>query len=229
MISVQLGGNFYGHGYAAVVRPYSYNDKLQWVRWSATKGASGKDKGHTYIKNHGGQCLDISGASTSNHAHLIWYPCHHKWNQDWYYDTKGIEYPKFPVGSNVKFRIRSKMQYHRVITRTEHIGYNQYRLRIHDTDVQDIHQWWVYDRRTNTIRADDKRSYVLANQYGQNFNVNVAAVARPFVDDNFVRISYFNDGLGTLRNNGKKCLDVAGGSNAHNAHLIFWHCHHHLN
>jgi len=204
---------------------------LQWINWAASKNSKGKSAGHTYIRNHGGKCLSLNG-NTGNHAVGYWQNCPEKgkkqWYFDWYYDEKGIEYPDFPVSSGTKFRIRSQMQYHRAITFAEHIGSNQYRLRIHDTDVQDINQWWVYDARTHTIRSHEQRTLAIANQLGYGNNPGYAVVARPYVEDNTVPLSWFHGNVGNLRNNGKNCLEVVGGTNSHTQHLTFSNCHNNL-
>lgn len=157
-ISVQWGGkNWYYNAYAAVVRPFA-NERIQQIRFFA--GAKQN------IRDIGLRCLDVHGKSNTNNRHLHWYKCHNGDNQAWYIDTKGINYGKHPLGSGVKFQIRSRMKESRPLYMAEHIGSNQWRLRIQDHNPVDKRQWFVFDARTNTVRSHSKRGYVLANQLG---------------------------------------------------------------
>jgi len=62
------------------------------------------------------------------------------------------EGPDFFIDDNVKFQIKSAMDANRAVFWHEHIGSNQYRLRIRANDPENDKQWWVHDSRTNTIR-----------------------------------------------------------------------------
>jgi len=74
------------------------------------------------IKNNGGKCLDVHGASNTNNRHVIYYNCHNGANQGWDIDQRG-EITSQPVHADeVKFQIRTKMALGRAITVTEHIG-----------------------------------------------------------------------------------------------------------
>jgi len=57
----------------------------------------------------------------------------------------------------------------------------------------------------------------------------VAAVVRPFENDNTVRIKWVEGSVRNLQNNGGMCLDVAGVSNTYHAWVTFWDCHNGLN
>lgn len=113
----------------------------------------------------------------------------------------------------------------RAVAYFEHIGYDQYRLRLQDNDPTNRNQWFIHDSRTNTIRPINKRNHVLANQLGYRFTLNVAVVVRPYVNDLTVGIRWINGHFHNLQNNGGHCLDVAGYSNVYSAHIIFWNCH----
>jgi hypothetical protein len=113
----------------------------------------------------------------------------------------------------------------RALVWKENIGGNQFRLRIQDNNPDDSKQWFIFDKRTRTIRADAKRSFALANQKGRNFNVGSAAVVRTYENNSYIRASYHHGFKRNIRNNGAKCLDIHGGRNAHMHHTTFWHCH----
>lgn len=80
------------------------------------------------------------------------------------------------------------MDANRAVFVHEHIGSNQYRLRIRANDPENDKQWFVHDSRTNTIRAHSMRNHVVANQLGYGFNIGYAAVVRPYTNDNTERI-----------------------------------------
>jgi hypothetical protein len=111
----------------------------------------------------------------------------------------------------------------------EHIGGHQYRLRIRDNNPENNKQWWTFDSRTKTLRAWAKRGWVLANQRGTNYRIGVAATIRRYENNQYVRHLWFGGSRRNIRNLGKKCLDVHGGSNTHYRHVIFWNCHNGLN
>lgn len=121
-ISIQAGGNnWFGYGYGGVVRPYK-GQNTQLVRWY--RGA------YKNIRDIGVRCLDVHGGHDHENRYTIWYKCHNGANQKWRIDTKGVSYPMQPLASGVKFQIRSRMAENRALYAAEHIGGNQYRLRI---------------------------------------------------------------------------------------------------
>jgi hypothetical protein len=213
-------GQEYRIDVAATMRPFS-GEVYEMSKW-----ISGK---YRTIQNLGGKCLDVHGASNTNNRHVIFYNCHNGLNQAWDVDQTGWVYPKQPLNDGVKFQIKSMMKENRALFYSEHIGGNQYRLRIRDNNPEDDKQWFVFDRRTHTIRASAQRNLALSNQQGQQYRVDVAAVMRPWRKEPFQRISYYSGTRRNIRNNGQKCLDVHGGSNTDNRHVIFWHCHNGLN
>ena len=70
---------------------------------------------------------------------------------------------------------------------------------------------------------------MLANQKGQEFTVNVAVVARKFEGHVTEKVKWISGDFRNIQNFGDKCLDVYGGANNHNQHVIFWPCHNGLN
>lgn len=86
-------------------------------------------------------------------------------------------------------------------------------------------QWFVFDRRTRTIRPSDKRDFAISNQRGQRFRVNKAAVVRKWIGEAEQRIAYYGGSVRNLRNVPGQCLDVHGGHNHHHRWAIFWPCH----
>jgi hypothetical protein len=220
-MSIQYRGtNWYYYHYAAVVRHFR-NEQLQRIRWF--------NGTYRNVRDLGNRCLDVHGNHNSHRRHLIWYKCHNGSNQRWWIDRRGINYPRQPVSSGVKFQIKSRMQFNRALFWHEHIGANQYRLRIRDNNPTCNKQWFTFDRRTNTIRAWSRRNYAIANQKGYGFRIGVAATIRPYTGDNTERIQWHGGSRRNIRNNGAKCLDVHGKSNTHHRHVIFWNCHNGLN
>jgi hypothetical protein len=111
----------------------------------------------------------------------------------------------------------------------EHIGGNQFRLRIRNNKPKDNKQWFVFDKRSRTIRAWSKRGHAISNQNGQRFRIGRAAVIRPYINSVFQRLAFYTGSRRNIRNNGAKCLDVHGGANRHMRHTTFWNCHNGLN
>jgi hypothetical protein len=100
-------------------------------------------------------------------------------NQAWKVDQVGVKYAKQPLNDGVEFQIRSNMDSGRALIWREHIGGNQYRLRIRDNSPWDSKQWFIFDKRSRTIRPKDKRNYAISVQAGQGFKIT-NAVVRPF-------------------------------------------------
>jgi len=69
-----------------------------------------------------------------------------------------------PVKNGVKFLIKNKMKAQRQMFWNDHIGNNQFRLRIQDNNANNQRAWFVFDSRTKTIRPALKLDYVIANQ-----------------------------------------------------------------
>lgn len=121
------------------------------------------------------------------------------------------------------------MSGNRALFWNEHIGGNQFRLRISNNNPRNNKQWWAFDSRTRTIRALSRRSHVIANQQGQGFKIGRAAVIRKYTGNNSEKIIYYLGQRRNIRNQGGKCLDVWGGRNVHNQQTTFWNCHNGLN
>lgn len=118
---------------------------------------------------------------------------------------------------------------HKTLYWAEHIGRNQFRLRIQWHNPYDKQQWFTFDSRTQTIRAFSRRSYVIGNQLGYQFRINVAAAIRPYTGINQDRIRWYSGSRRNIRNNGQKCLDVHGKSNTDQRYVIYYNCHNGLN
>jgi hypothetical protein len=156
--------------------------------------------------------------------HIHWWKCHNGANQAWYVDTKGNNYPKQPLGSGLKFQIKSGMTGNRAVFASSHIGSHQYLLRIQDNDPTNKNQWWSFDLRTNTIRAFYKKSYCIGNRLGYAFRNGQYVVSRPYKGLNQDKIKWFNGRFKNIRNNGGSCLDTYAGRNSNNMHLNFNAC-----
>lgn len=213
--------SFYKNGYDAVVTNYRSTDYYQRMRMFPGYRRN--------IRNVLNKCLDVHGAHNSHHRHVIWHQCHNGANQGWYIDRVGYRYPRYPLASGVKFQIKSRMPTNRALFWHEHIGSNQYRLRIRDNNPENNKQWWTFDDRTKTIRAWARRNFVIANQQGYAFRIGVAATIRVYRNTNYQRIRWYNGRYRNIRNNGRKCLDVYGASNTNMRHVTFWNCHNGIN
>ena len=198
-ISIQNGGNnWYYYHYAAVVRKFKSGYALQRIRWF--------NGSRRNIRDQGVRCLDVHGNSDSERRHVHWYKCHNGLNQGWTIDRKGFNYPKQPLKSGVRFQIRSRMKTHKTLFASEHIGSNQYRLRIHWHNPYDNNQWFVFDGRTQTIRSWKRRNFCMANRKGYKFRINVPVVIRPYTGINQDKIRWVSASRRNIQNNGKKCL-----------------------
>jgi len=155
----------------AHARPYR-NEPTQKIRWFR-----GTYKTIRLVTNN---CLDVHGNSNSNGRHVIFYRCHNGVNQRWYYDLRGVDYPRYPLKSGVKFQIKSRMPRRRALFWHEHIGGNMYRLRIQDNNPMNNKQWWTFDYRTKTIRPWARRNYAMSTHTSYRFRNNSPAVVRQY-------------------------------------------------
>jgi hypothetical protein len=199
----------------AYARPWR-NDAAQKIRWFQTT--------YKNIRLMMDMCLDVHGASNSNGRWTIFYKCHNGINQRWYYDVRGVDYPRYPIRDGVKFQIKSRMSNRRALFWHEHIGGNQYRVRIRNNNPENNRQWWIFDTRTRTVRPVARRNFVLANQKGYAFRINVAVVVRQYRGHYTERTLWFGGYYRNIRNLGKKCLTVYANSDVHHRHTIFYHC-----
>lgn len=106
----------------------------------------------------------------------------------------------------------------------EHLGNNQYQLRIRDHLPGEGKQWWTFDQRTHTIRAWERRTFAISNQENYGYRIGVAAVIRPWRGEIYQHLTFWKGPHSNLRNNGGKCLDVDGQANHQHRHVIFWTC-----
>jgi len=155
----------------------------------------------------------------------MFHKCHNGMHQAWYIDQRGAVYPRNPLPDGRKFQIKSRMSGYRALYWAEHIGGWQFRLRIRNNMAIDNKQWWIFDTRTRSIRAFSRRNYAISNQSGYRYRIGVAAVIRQWRGENYQKVSFWGGHRRSLRNNSQKCLDVHGGRNYHNRHVIFWNCH----
>ena len=167
----------------------------------------------------------MHGGRNVHNQHMTWWNCHNGQNQAWFVDTKGINYPTYPLKNGVFFQIKSRMAGHKALFWHEHIGGHQYRLRIRENNPVDIKQWWKFDTRTKTIRSKHNAKNAISNQAGQAFNRGKAAVIRAWKGQANQKTQWHGGKIRNIRNNGNLCLDVWGGKNVHNQHLTWWTCH----
>lgn len=168
------------------------------------------------IRNNGGYCLQTYGNSGNENYHLVFYVCGTAPGQAWFLDQKEVKFKAFPVKDNEPFQIKTKMKSRRALFWNEDIGQSQYRLRIQDNDPYNNRQWWFFDHRTHTIRANADKNKVISVQIGGHFNGNgFHAVVRDYKDGDILqKVNWYDNvkKIKTIRNVGKKCLDVDAGA-----------------
>jgi len=109
-----------------------------------------------------------------------------------------------------KFQIRTVLQENRVITIWEHIGNNQYYLRLRDHLPGDKRQWFKFDHRTRTIRPITMLSHSLSNQAGYAYTINIPVVARPYTGERFQTTRWVAGKSNNIQNNAELCLQADG-------------------
>lgn len=213
-------GYQYRIGVAAVMRKYI---KESYQR-SAYYGGQFRN-----IRNNANKCLDVHGGRNTHMRHVIFWNCHNGKNQGWTLDRTGIRYHKYPLKDGVGFQIKSQMKSKRALYYAEHIGRSMKRLRIRDNKPADQKQWFVFDWRTKTIRAQGDRKLVLAEAYGSKFRNAATATMQPYKSLFSQRVHWLAGDRRNIQHNGRRCLDVHGGSDSNNRHVIFYNCHNGLN
>ena len=211
-----LNGQGLRIGKYAVARQFRNqpDQALRWYRGSRRN-----------MRNSGNKCLDIAGARNTENMHLIFWNCHNGLNQAWYVDTNDKKVASYPKKDGRKFQIRTHLRSKRAIFWHERWAGNQYRLRIRDSNPENNRQWFIFDSRTNTIRAHAKRNYVISNQAGQRNRIGRPAVIRPFRKQADQMQVWGKGNRRNVKNGFGKCLDVHGGRDANNRWLIYWNCH----
>jgi hypothetical protein len=212
-------------GRPAVVRAWT-GEKSQPIKFY---GGSRRN-----IRNYNGKCLDVYGGKNVHNQPVTWWNCHNGPNQGWRIMTIARK-PTYrqPLRDGISFYIRSAMHTGKNLYEAEHIGGNQYRMRIRNFNIRQLRRnwrfaekgWFTFDQRTRTIRSWTRRSFALSNQAGQGFNIGQAAVVRQWRSEVYQRIRVYGGNRRNIRNDGGKCLDVHGGHNHNGRHVIFWNCH----
>jgi len=153
---------------------------------------------------------------------MVWYRKNNHASQRWNIETKRWYWSDYPKKDDEKFQFKTQMASKRALFWYDHIGSNQYRLRIRDNASYDLRQWWVFDSRTHTIRAFSDRNMVISNQEGLGWRIGGAAVVRPWKNEYYQQMLYINNQITDLRGS---CLDVWGKADTHHNYLTFWTCH----
>jgi hypothetical protein len=207
-------------GALVVIRPYrgQNSQKIMWF------GGSRRN-----VRFYGKVCLDVHGGVNRHNRWVISWTCHNGLNQAWYVDQNTYSYPRQPLADGQRFQIKSRMSGFRALYWNEHIGGGQYRLRIRNDQCKNNRQWFTFDKRTRTVRAFASRGMAISNQRGYAFRIGVAAVVRRYQNEVYQRLSFYRGLRRNFRNVAGKCLDVHGGRNTNNRHVIFWNCHNGLN
>jgi len=166
VISAQ-SSNYYRNGMYARLTSWNRNRSDQRMRWF-----NGSRRNLRNLKN---MCFDIRGGNRSNN-YIIWHNCHNGMNQAWWLDTQLWYKRSHPLSDGVRFQIRSRLAGNRAVYYDNHIGANHYQLRIRDTRPGDTErQWFVFDRRTHSIRSFSQRNYAISHRYGYKFRVGSEA------------------------------------------------------
>lgn len=131
--------------YAAVIRVYKGSDNTVQTRWY--------NGSRRNVQNNGRKCMQVHGNVNRHWRHVIFYNCNNNLSQAWYIDQRGPLYRRHPYRDGVKFQIRTKMGSGRSIFWYNHIGSNQWHLRLQTHQPFNGKQWFIFDRRTQSVRA----------------------------------------------------------------------------
>lgn len=214
----------------AVARIYR-NEFWQRIHWKGGNRRNIQNNGFGLSGRTRG-CLDVRGAQDRHNNYLIWHKCHNGANQAWFVDQKPkhpFKYPPYPIGDRKRFQIKSRMSGNRALFWREHIGGNQFRVRIQDNNPASSNQWWAFDTRTRTVRAWTRRSYVLSGRQGHGLRRGIMVVIRTYRGETAQKIVWYNRSRQNVKFYNKFCLDVHGAVNRHLRHTIMWNCHNGLN
>lgn len=151
-ISREVGVNRFFPGGNAVVR--------QWTNTVYHRSFYNKNK---MVQDWGNFVLTPHSWANNNGHPLTWWWAKNHAGQKWRIDRQGLNLPKYPIGNGILFQIKSRMAGNRALFWHEHIGGGQYRLRIRNNASYNDRQWFVFDSRTQTIRASADRRLALSN------------------------------------------------------------------
>lgn len=163
-------GYQYRIGVAATARPFT-NDLYSRSEWF--------NGSRRNIRNFGGKCLTVNGAHNKHRRHVTFWNCGNGLHQAWIIDQNAYNWPKPKYPNGVRFQIKSRMATFRALYWNEHTGGNQFKLRIRNNKPKDARQWFVWDYRSRSVRAWNKRSHAIGNTLGF-YGIGRAAVIRPW-------------------------------------------------
>lgn len=91
-------------------------------------------------------------------------------------------------------------------------------------------QWFVFDKRTHSVRSFSRRNYAISNLVGHGFKtIGSAAVIRPWKNEPYQKLSYYPGQKRNFRTPGGQCLDVYQVKDVNDQNVIFWTCHNQAN
>jgi len=215
VLAMPMGTDVRSTGMYIVIREYRPNDMLDQINWfNNTKSSN--------IRNIAGNCFSADGNHHDSYIRI--FPCTGAANQAWFYDDKKAVFPTQPLVDGAKFQIKSRMLGNKALFWYEHLGSNQYNLRIRTNDPEQENQWWTFDSRTHTIRAWNKRTYAISTIHG-NLAHGQNAVLKPYTGQKNEIATWHAGSRQNVRNAGGFCLDVSGAGNNHHQVVIWHNCH----
>lgn len=178
------------------------------------------------LRNDKGFCLAVSEGKDENNTPLIFTKCLDKSSEGWGISALKIvevQEHKQPLHDGSKFLLRSRIKGGKLVYYANEISKKQYQLKARSLTRNLNKAYWVFDSRTNTIRAANKRSFAISNQQGVGLSPGHAAVLRQYVGDN-QRVFWHGGKRQNVQLEQKLCLAVKGNSNAENAPLTWEQC-----
>jgi len=153
-MGLQTGGSNY-----VVVREFQGQSQT----WRYQPGRSGN------LRNEADKCLDVVYGKDTPNNHMCTWVCHGHLNQGWTLHKIPEFKPNYPLDNKVVFHIRTGMNSKRAIEVKEHVGANQYILRMADYDPIEENQQFMFDSRTKSIRQAHKKNFALGTRLGYGY------------------------------------------------------------
>lgn len=148
------------------------------------------------IRNDGGKCLDVHGGHNHNGRHLIFWNCHNGANQGWkVVNTQSfrivVTYENPPIRDGLAFQFRSQHGRRTLFMSTHKRGNGQFMLKIQNHAPWDWRQFFVFDRRSKSIRVAHRRNYAISKEYGARLTRTGGGMVRPWRNSSTQRV-FFN-------------------------------------
>lgn len=205
-------GKGYKPGQTVIFTKYNKHKPEQYISLSGSR-----------IRNRAHKCLTPKEYRKKNLNTLEFWICSHHKNQKWERLESLPQRTIYGDFDKHKFALQMTANGHRRVYMSRIRTLGGYRAEITE-GIRNWRSWFIYDKRTKSLRLFKNRSMVLSNQLGKSSRPGYFAVFRKYMGTKDQRITVDNSRY--IKNEAGLCLTPRNYKNEDRMPLIWHKCHH---